>query len=114
MEDVTQSLMDLRLVSSMTIGQTIQAGSVMVLKLHTKVWSPKRLQIMIIILSNAHVPWKTPVLLLGVLRSISGLVALHSLCLPASLGLRDVMPLPYHKGLNHQVHQKSALPLMFH
>lgn len=84
MGDVTQSLMGLRLVSSITIGQTIQAGSVMVLKLHlyTKVWRPKRLKIVVIILSNAHVPWKTPVLLLGVLRSTSGLAAPHSLCLP--------------------------------
>lgn len=80
---------------------------VLKLQLHTKTQRPKRLQIVTLIFSNADVHQEPPVLLLGVLRSTSDLIALNSL-MPASLGLRNSMPLHYQKGLIHQVYQKLA------
>lgn len=50
--------------------------------------------------SNADIHQEPPVLLLGVLRSTSDLIALNGL-VPASLGLRNSMSLGYLKGLIH-------------
>jgi len=102
MADVIHSLAGQRLVSCATTGVTIRAGSMTALKLQlgTKAQRPERLQIVTLIFSNADIHQKPPVLLLGVLRSTSDLIALKSL-VPASLGLRNGMPLHYQKGLIH-------------